>query len=379
MVSPFNGLCLALTHVATFFLWRTYFYGPSMMNGGAPSGPSVCWPFFPQCYLLNFSLQFTSWLGTTYLFCSVITCGLFCLKRVRAAYWSLLFLCLFKIAIMCIDYRLMGDYHYITLIVSSSFLLLPNKWTAPRILIVLFYFFAGTLKFNQEWLSGSALIDDPKIYGLALEWLCLYVIILETCLSPLLLFAKSSFVRYLTLFQFACFHLYSYLIVGFFFPTIYFLLLMIFPLAWSGSKNLKVNKKDLFVIGCFVLAQLVPVLQNGDPALVGRGRHFAVHIMDATSECYPLFYVRYDHETIEVQGNRQILSFRIRCDPLVYWNQAWQLCRKHEREPGFRRVEFSMTTRRLTDSKFTQIAAVEDFCKEALEYNTLRSNDWMSE
>ena len=305
----------------------------------------------------------------------------FCFEKISLAYWSLIISCLFKLAIMCIDYRLMGDYHYITLIVTLCYLFVPGKWNLARVLIVGFYFSAGTLKFNNEWLSGSALIDDPKIYGIALEWLCLYVIVLETCMAPLLLFTKSRVVAALVLAQLFLFHVYSYLIVGFFFPTIYFLLLAVFPLSWKSKATLRLaslTKVDWIAITLFVLAQMIPTLQSGDPALVGRGRHFAVHIMDATSECFPRFYVRMEKETIEVQGNNQMLSFRIRCDPLVYWNQGHNLCRMYQGRPGFKSIEFLMSSRRLTDSAFTSIASVENFCNEARDYNTLRSNDWMA-
>ena len=37
------------------------------------------------------------------------------------------------------------------------YLLIPGKRDAVRLLLVLFYFWAGTLKVNWEWISGAAL------------------------------------------------------------------------------------------------------------------------------------------------------------------------------------------------------------------------------
>ena len=51
-------------------------------------------------------------------------------------------------------------------------------------MVVLFYFWAGLLKFNSEWLSGAALYKKPWLLPTgALPLACAYVLALETVFS----------------------------------------------------------------------------------------------------------------------------------------------------------------------------------------------------
>ena len=73
------------------------------------------------------------------------------------------------------------------------------------------------------------------------------------------------------------------------------------------------------------------------------------------------------------------LATRIACDPIVYFNRAHNLCRARDAGTmAFADLDLSLLSRRVTDSVFTPIIAVEGFCARHLRYDPFRHNDWAS-
>jgi len=60
------------------------------------------------------------------------------------------------------------------------YLLVPGKRVALRVLITLFYFWAGSLKLNWEWISGAGLYRPMWPFsGVGVVIACAYVVVLE--------------------------------------------------------------------------------------------------------------------------------------------------------------------------------------------------------
>jgi hypothetical protein len=209
---------------------------------------------------------------------------------------------------------------------TAAFLLVPNKRETLQLLLVLFYFWAGTLKLNWEWLSGAALYRPLWLFtGRGIIVACAYVIVMELVVVWGLL-ARDRRIFWLCFAQVLVFHVFSWAVVGFFYPLLMFGLLAIFPLcrlipaprpgASRGEAILRgrLSRSAALVALVFSAMQLSTHLYPGDTAITGEGRLFALHMFDARVECDARIVLklkdgrRVDHELAD-QG------IRTRCDP----------------------------------------------------------------
>jgi hypothetical protein len=150
------GTILAFVHVLTFVHWQL---GSLLRRTLSADGVPICWPFFEDCHRFRVlgpaGVDAILW---GYLTLAVAALLLFTRRwTAPAAYVTLLTLELVKVLIIVQDYRLRLNQHYMAFFVALAFLLFPAKRRVLQYLIILFYFWAGTIKLNREWLSGASL------------------------------------------------------------------------------------------------------------------------------------------------------------------------------------------------------------------------------
>ena len=383
------GALLALTHGLTFATWQLEWRLADLLSADAVA---VCWPFFERCADFRF-LDASGLAGVlwSYAALSLATCAIFGLgpRRTGLAWVALLLLEILKAAIVFQDFRLRLNQHYMAGMASLAFLFLPRKREALRLLIVLFYFWAGALKLNREWLSGSALYHQDRfwIQGALLPWACAYVVVLEMAVSFGLL-ARRAWVFWPALFQFAAFHVFSWPVVGFFYPTLMFLLLALYLLCrWIPTARADLSAGDLFrgraaasswalIVG-FSALQLIPVAIPGDSALTGEGRIFAVHMFDAKIECEADYVLTESNGNVRHLEPSGVYAPRIRCDPLLHWNYARHLCREAAKVSWKVRLDLHLSSRHSDESELRPVIAIQDFCVLDPGYRTLWHNDWI--
>jgi hypothetical protein len=310
-----------------------------------------------------------------------------------AAYWGLLALNVVKAAIMLLDFRLRMNQHYMAFAVSAVFLLVPGKRDALRVLVTLFYFWAGTLKLNREWITGAGLYRPVWLFtGSGVVVACAYVIALELVVSWGLL-ARRQRIFWGSLAQFAVFHIFSWPVVGFFYPLLMFAILSIFPMCrrwppppgveaapgllgslWTGRAR---SPTYVTAIG-FSLLQLTPYLFPGDSALTGEGRLYALHMFDARPSCKGYVAIRLATGGVSYRDLALPLDTRVACDPVVYYNRARNLCRQAS-VPGaaIQDLDLYLWSRRATSASFRPIIAVESFCARHITYNPFWHNRWI--
>lgn len=371
------GIALALTHALTWSFWS---------RGGVMLGyvidrtarPPLCWPFFPGCSSVQIPYVPMAAASCAYLIASLAVAHWFSTKQVVRAWWGLFGLVVTKWAMLALDYRGMGNYHYMTFLVALAYLFVPGKRAICRLLIVAFYVAAGSLKLNTEWLSGQAIFVRPWVSGVVLEWLCIGAVLIEL-IAVWGLLSSDRVWRYGAMTTLLVFHLFSYHIVGYFYPATMLLLLSLFPLSWhTEPAEFRLRPVHALVLAAFVICQLIPRLQDGDPALVSRGRLYALDMFDAYARCESTLVVKYANESYEVPAETADLAARIACDPIVYWNLGRRLCRENKDRAGFRDVDILLTARRASVEASTTVMAVRDFCARAPAYNTLFANAWVS-
>src|SRR5262249_24124233 len=119
--------------------------------------------------------------------------------------------------------------HYMAFFVTVPFLAIPRKREAIRLVVPCFYFWAGVLKLNREWLSGAALYGDIWFFIPATRpGACAYVFILAGAFF-VGLWARNPWIFWPVFVHFLAFHVISFSVVSFFYPLLMFSILAIFP------------------------------------------------------------------------------------------------------------------------------------------------------
>jgi len=345
------GLALALANALTFVYWKDSLPVAQIL---APGATPICWPFFSNCYAARvFSAGTLDALLWGYLAVSVAAALAFAHPRfARIGYWILVALLFYRGFFLFQDYRLRLNQHYMLYWSMLAFLLVPAKRAAIRYLVISFYFWAGILKTNPEWVSGAALAgESPLLVPTALiPAACAYVVILELVLVFGLL-SKRAVWFWGTLAQLALFHLTSWSIVGFYYPLLMVCIVSIFVLdrlirpppppqiANARSRALARRVALGALLGGFFGLQLLPYAYPGDSAITGEGRFFALHMFDSALECDAIaaFRKRVARDGSRFRGHRRPAAHAApRRDPLAARHGLRTLLRDRSRVSDLR-------------------------------------------
>jgi hypothetical protein len=149
----FYGIALAAAHLLTSIQWQ-FRSGVSLMIGG--DAARLCWPFFENCHAFRVCSVWTVHYALWAFFLLSGLAGLcFLVRKVSAGYWLLMLATTIRLVIMVQDYRLRANQHYMLNWIVLAYLFFPGKRVLLRHLLVSLYFWAGILKLDWEWLSGS--------------------------------------------------------------------------------------------------------------------------------------------------------------------------------------------------------------------------------
>ena len=368
----FYGLALALTHLWSFFYWnRNNFFVNAQ---SAINSEVICFPFFPTCHSFLASITPDNWQRVLYAYLGVglLTCALF-LKRslVPAGLLAFAFVTLFKLALHLSNYNFMGNYHYMVHWVSLVFLFVPNKKRTIQWLIIGFYFFAGLLKLNIDWLSGAAMIQTPLITGNLLRASLVYVLFLEL-IFVFGLIHHNRWVRWLVLAQFLGFHIFSWHIVGFYYPMMMFSLLAVFfleeyRLRKTGSNQpdsqLSLSRLGLAALALFVFMQMIPYLLKKDPSVSGLARLSSLNMFDSKTDCHGLLVGSTTQGQVHLAPPLKNMGVRLKCDPIVFLNQANQLCEKNRASKELNKLSLYLFSRRTTSHQYKKVLGIKEVCQ----------------
>jgi hypothetical protein len=274
---------------------------------------------------------------------------------------------LLKLFLYLQDYRMMGNYHYMHWWILGAYFFIAQGDILIRFLLPAFYFSAGLLKLNREWLTGSALIQETFLKGPWLEAACAYVVVLELVLIWGLL-SRNRWVFWATVAQLFVFHAFSYLVVGFYYPALMFCFLSLVvagwfwaPVDWRSWRELeRPARRYLFL---FLILQAVPWFLMGDPALDGKGRLLALNMMDAYSQCKMKYDVHTkDGKPITPQPLYSRLGVRLHCDPVIKLAEARHYCRMFAQDDNITGLDIALESKRRTDKEMREIFNFKDFC-----------------
>jgi hypothetical protein len=382
----FYGVALAAAHLLTSIQWQ-FRSGVSLMIGG--DAARLCWPFFEGCNAVRLSVWTVHYTLWGFFLLSVLASACFALRRISAGYWLLVLVTAIRLLIMVQDYRLRANQHYMLNWLVLAFLFLPGKRLLLHHLLVSLYFWAGVLKLDWEWLSGVALYNQDRLWLPAslVPASCVYVVFLETTMI-FGLYSRRPLIFYGTLAQLVAFHIFSWPIVGFWYPTLMFCLLSILPLtrlfhppeawvAFSSRRVLRRQPLNAAVLTVFALLQMVPHAFPGDSALTGEGRVFALHMFDALIVCEAkMTYHLADGSTREDPlPETERLPHRSRCDPVIFFDLAKNNCWRPP--PGVIDLDLSLRSRHSAETQDHQTIDIKGFCAASPTYDMWRHNAWI--
>ena len=224
---------LPLTHGVVFMYFLTTNHISILRRGVEP----ICWPYFETCGHIRFDESGLVLLLLVYGVL-IIAAGCAIALASHRIWWTLtVALNVYLLALTSLDYRFRANEFYMLLWLNAVFLFWPAKRWAVPLIVISFYFWAGTLKLNYEWLSGAVLYNRLYIIPPSLTWLaCCFVVLLEMVLIGGLL-AKRAWLRWLTLGELALFHLQSLSQIHWFYPLLMAVMLSWFPIQWLVFRN----------------------------------------------------------------------------------------------------------------------------------------------
>jgi len=371
------GAALALLHVLAAYWIRQ----DGKLGFLAPGAEAICWPLLPDCeWLRVLPLQGLELATALWALGGGVVAAAFLRRRwAGRAYVGLLLLTLFEVALLALDFRLRRNQHSMALWVTGAFLLVPGKRNALRLLICGLYFWAGTLKLNWEWLSGANLYHPIWLFtGRWLVAACAYVIVLELGIVWGLL-VRRPWVFWGAFAQLVVFHVFSWPVVGFFYPVLMFLILGIYPLCWLLPSAARQSWRGAIALGAvFSALQLTPHLFPGDRTLTGEGRLFALHMFDARVACEAWADVRLADGRVRRENLRKHWETRTACDPILIHGFARNLCRA--RDAGrlqFVDLDVHLRSRRASETELRPVIDFPDFCAKRPHYRAFSHNPWI--
>ncbi len=382
---------LALLH--TLVAWWLYH---GHLHVLVPTADAVCWPLVPDCESLRvLSPGMLRALVLGYGALGMGTALLFLSRRTVALALALLAtLVLLEVSILALDFRLRRNQHYMSLATMLTVLVMPGRRDTVRVLIVLFYFWAGMLKLDMEWLSGAGLYDTLWLFterGIIVA--CAYVVVLELFVVWGVL-ARRAWWFWAAFAQLIVFHVFSWKIVGYFYPILMMMLITIFPLcrlraapAASRSRTdllaslLRGRARASVYATAVILSvlQVLPYTYPGDVALTGEGRLYALNMFDARVACEAYADLHLRDGTVRRESLLLFGEPRTRCDPILVRAAALSLCRRRsDGRLDIIDLDVYLHSRRASSETLQTLVAVHDFCAAPPRYDPLFHNAWIA-
>jgi hypothetical protein len=354
------GFFLCCIYALTAFFWRN----------SEIRQPYMCWTFFQSCQ--GYSQFIHQYFKVFLIFTIVLSMAgaiLFLKNKIRLAYPILVILFLVKYMLHISDYRMMGNYHYMHHVVVLLFLFIPEKLNTLKLFIVLFYVSPGLLKVNPEWLSGAALNTTLPFGPKVTQILLFLVLYLEFIIVWFLLLPWKRFYQFALLSLF-CFHIFSFFIVGYFFPLVMFCILTIFILDRSAF-SFPVSWFGRLVMTVFVLCQLYPLLFETHSDLTGRGRLISLNMFDASTNCDSRYYIEKQNMTVEYAPDFTAMAARIRCDPLIVYHHIQRTCKNLSQSADFIDMDIDHQIKRSSHFEIQEQMTFLKVCTRPLKISIL--------
>jgi hypothetical protein len=369
-----------LVFLRTFFDWTS---SHAFTLDTVARGMHVCWPYFRECGELSFLLALPEGYSQSALY--MVFFGVMLLvvyfmykKEWLLAHAALMVLFIWKVlAIFVFTRSLAANYEYYHLILTGILLLLPYKDFFLRIVFVLLYFLASTIKFHEGWILGTyftSLQAGLPVFPDAIAPVIAGIVIFMQVIGAWFLLSKHPKLRIATLSYFVLFHLYSGILVEYRYPVAVLPPLLILfglfpktlrpPRGWNALPG-------VLLIAALVSLQLFSMSTPRDQKMTLERNYFGLYMFEANHQCVTRITVVYPDGTAGEPTVYERAMARDRCDPYADWFRIKARCAL---SPGEAKVSWQFD-HSVNGGPFYRIVDSTDAC--ALEYRTLGNNEWI--
>ncbi len=388
----FYGIFLGLTHVLTFFYWNQSSF---FVNSQSPlNSDPLCYPFFPGCDFFQHLVPTAVWQVVLFSYLLISLFSIWCFlnkNQTKKAFFLLMSGTFIKLILYLSNYGFADDHHFMIHLVLLLYLFVPHKKTTIGYLIPAFYVAAGFSKINSDWL-GATPLHIPWVSDSFPQAVPIYIIFLQAFLGPALLSAHR-WLCWLILLELLAFHALSSLTVGFYDPLLMICLLSLFfmdeffdfwpsvsgqgfntklfirklfkPKTKSHLKLFFNGKEKISVYIClfvFTFLQVVPSILVNHPHLSGVPQMFSLNLSWSKNRCKVLLMTHRKGESVHL-AKPVVKKDHLNCNPIVYLNQAHQLCRKNQKFMEFKSLSLSLVAKRTGESQYKKILDIQDVCQ----------------
>lgn len=379
---------ISLSFFVTFLGWNS---NNTISISAVIKGINICPPYFQNCgnYYFLESAPYGYSQGFFYIILFLIlSYGILSAAKndwetahktlFVSFFWKIIF-------IFFLTYGAGGNFDYYDICLAFVFLFLPKKEYFAKLLFVILYFAASTIKIHEGWIFGNylnSLFLGAPFFSEKYLPIFTNIVILMQIIGGWFLLSKNTTLQKLAFIYFFLFHVYSGIIVNYRYITISLTTLVI--LFGYNFKMLKISnprfpeilaisKKTILgyiFLLLLLISQFIAILIPGDQKKTLEGNFYGLYMFEANHQCISntvLYYKNKERKEI-VQGNSIANN---RCDPYSYFYKIKTLCKK---DSSLTRIKWTFD-HSINGHKFQRIVNEEDACN--LEYKNLKHNNWI--
>ncbi len=314
------------------------------------------------------------------LFCIMLTVVYLMYKKDwESAHFLLLVLWIVKVFFLFVlSKKLSGNYEYYDVILMLVLLFLPHKHFFLRLSFVWLYFLASTIKIHEGWILGTyftSLQTGLPLFGDAVAPVVTGIVIAMQIIGSWFLLTNSPILQRTALVYFILFHVYSGILVGYRYPSVALVMLIILFAIPSLHyvRKVPLDRRALpgFVLLALMMAgQFVSIIIPGDEKMTLEGNNYGLYMFEANHQCI-------SRETVHMTNGESRSAVRSsyassnRCDPYDYWFALRNACRRgHHIE----RISWTFD-HSINGGPFYRIVSEDDACQ--LSYKPFAHNNWI--
>lgn len=372
----FGGAVL-LGFLFTFSGWQM---DQSTTVSGIEYNAAVCWPFWQDCF--DFIVLETLPFGYSQTVVYMVLFGFIFLGaygllagRIMLAHIAILILFAAKMYFTLINYQNNANYDYYHTAFALVYLFLPYKRFFASLALVFFYFLSTATKIHEGWLLGAyftTLRTGLPLFPDSTAPVWTNLVVFMEMIGAWFLFSRHVVLQRLSFFFFAVFHLYSGILVGYFYPSIVLPpLLILFGPLYKPFRAVPVTWKSMLGWIFFVILFFLQMISHwipGDEKMTMEGNFYGLYMFEANHQC----------EVSAYQGPLQLFhantqNARSRCDVYEYWFRLQhEYCGENARSSA--PVSFTVS-HSINGGPYYRIVEEADLC--ALEYKPFSKNAWI--
>jgi hypothetical protein len=365
--------------IGFLFIFAGWQMDSSTTLTGIEKNQSLCWPFFQSCqdfiFLETLPYGYSQTIVYMVLF-GIVFLGAYALlsRKMGLAHICIGILFTAKMYFTLINYDFNGNYDYYHTAFTFVYLFLPYKRFFGSFCVAFFYFLSTATKIHEGWLTGtyfSSLQTGLPIFPDETLPVWTGLVIFMEMVGVWFLFSRYKILQRITVTFFIAFHLYSGILVGFFYPIIVLPSVIIFfgPL-FKPFKYVPITGKSLLGWGfmlCLLGMQMVSHVIPGDEKYTMEGNFYGLYMFEANHQCN----VVVGSEDVGIAYEISTKNARSRCDIYEYWFRfTRQFCTDNNHQLYSFRIDHS-----INGGPFYEIVTESDLC--SLKYNAFTKNDWI--